>query len=133
MRFKRPVLKFALDEGVPNAVGRMLKEAGHKVLFLNKLLTRGTTDPLVCAFAQLNQAILVATDNDMRQIARGYGIGNNRYKTLSLIKLSCNETMAADRVLASLSLIEHEWFIASSVDGRRIYIDVSESVIKSYL
>ena len=122
----------AFDEGVPNAVGRAFQQAGHRVLYLNKILARGTTDQLVSAFAQLNDAILVATDNDMRQIDRGHGVGNSRYKTLSLIKLSCNEVDAAGRVGASMSLIEHEWHISTTTAQRRIFIDIGPSVIRSF-
>lgn len=132
MRFKRPVLRAALDEGVPNTVGLAFGESGHKVLYLNRILARGTTDQLVSAFAQLNDAILVATDNDMRQIARGHGVGNSRYRTLSLIKLSCSEVEAASRVRAAMSLIEHEWHVSASVAQRRIFIDIGPSVIRTY-
>ncbi len=122
----------ALDEGVPNAVGRAFQAAGHKALYLNRILARGTTDQLVSAFAQLNDAILVATDNDMRQIARGYGVGNSRYRTLSLIKLSCTEVDAARRVSDAMSLIEHEWHISATTAQRRIFIDIGPSVIRSF-
>lgn len=132
MRFRRPVLRAALDEGVPNAVGRAFAKAGHKVLYLNRILARGTTDQLVSAFAQLNDAILVATDNDMRQIARGHGVGNSRYRTLSLVKLSCSEVDAATRVVAAMSLIEHEWHVSATAAQRRIFIDIGPTVIRTY-
>ena len=99
---------------------------------MNRLLVRGTTDYLVCAFAQLNDAILVAIDNDMRQIAKGYGVDSGRYKTLSLLKLSCDETRAADRVRDCLTFIEHEWHFSSSVEGRRLFVDIGNGVIRSY-
>ena len=132
MRFKRPNLRAALDEGVPNAVGKVFKLAGHKVFYLNKILARGTSDQLVSAFAQLNEAILVATDNDMRQIARGHGVGNSRYKTLSLIKISCSEVDAASRVAAAMTLIEHEWHVSTTAAQRRIFVDIGPTVIRTY-
>ena len=131
MTFKRPTLKVALDEGVPNAVGDVFKRSGHRVIFLNKTIPRGTPDAIVCAFAELNRAILVATDGDMREIARGHGVGKARYKTLSLIKLSCRETTAAQRVESAMTLIEHEWHFSEKDKERRIFIEISESLIKT--
>lgn len=133
MRFKKPVLKLALDEGVPDSVGKVLQNAGHKVTFLNKAneLPRGSKDKLVCEFAILNNFILVAMDGDMRQIARSHGAGKSSYKMLSLIKISCRETVAADRMRSVLTLIEHEWHYSQAEDGRRIFIDVMDSAVKS--
>lgn len=132
MRFKSPVLRIALDEGVPNSVGFAFKDAGHKVIFLNNTITRGTSDILVCAFAALNEAILVAIDGDMRQIARGYGVSNGQYKNLNLIKLSCAETVAASRVKLFMTLIEHEWHVAGGTTGRRLFVDIGDTVVRTY-
>ena len=133
MRFKRPKLKFALDEGVPNAVGRALQTAGHKVIFLNKgdLVPRGAKDSLVCAFAILNDVILVAMDGDMRAIARGAGITGSVYAKLNLLKLSCLETEAATRVNAAMTLIEHEWHVGAGAANRRLFVEILTSVIRS--
>jgi predicted nuclease of predicted toxin-antitoxin system len=120
VRFRKPVLKFAIDEGAPDSVGVVLREAGHKVLYLNqgKVLPRGSKDPLVCEFAMMNDAILVATDGDMRQFARSHGISNSRYKKLNLLKLSCREPIAAARVKSAMTLIEHEWHCSSAGKGK---------------
>ena len=132
MRFKRPVLKLALDEGVPDSVGVVLKGAGHKVIYLNKTIPRGSKDTFVCEFALINDAILVATDGDMTQIARSQGVGANRYKRLNLLKISCRETRAAQRVREALTLIKHEWHVGpSSPDSRRLFIEILDSVIRS--
>jgi hypothetical protein len=70
----QPVLRLLLDEGIPDSVGHVFLERGHQVGFLNKTLARGSADPLVCAIADINQAILVAGDGDMKRIAQSYGI-----------------------------------------------------------
>jgi predicted nuclease of predicted toxin-antitoxin system len=132
VRFKRPVLKWALDEGVPDSVGAMLRSSHHKVILLNKTIPRGSTDEFVCDYAQINEAILVALDGDMRQIAKDIGVGKSKFKKLSLVKLSCREPAAARRMKEALSLIEHEWHVSSSSDGRRIFIDISDGVIRSH-
>ncbi len=133
MRFRKPVLKFALDEGAPDSVGAVLQQAGHKVIYLNRgsALPRGAKDQLVCEFAMINDAVLVAVDGDMRQIARAHGISNSRYKSLNLLKLSCRETHAAARVRAAMTLIEHEWHCSLGSDGRRLFIEVMDSSIKT--
>jgi predicted nuclease of predicted toxin-antitoxin system len=133
VRFKKPRLSFVLDEGVPNSVGRVLTDARHKVTYLNegKHLPRGAKDELVCAFAIANDMILVAIDGDIKQIAKKFGVTNSQYGSLCLLKLSCKETDAAERVKVSLSLIEHEWHVGARNVGRRIFIEIMGNVIKS--
>jgi predicted nuclease of predicted toxin-antitoxin system len=133
VRFERPKLRFVLDEGVPNAVGTALQAARHNVIFLNRgdLVPRGAKDSLVCAFAILNDAILVAMDGDMKVIARGVGITGSAYARLNLLKLSCLETEAADRVTAAMTLIEHEWHVSAGAPGRRLFVEIRTSVIRS--
>lgn len=128
----RPVLKLFLDEGVPDSVGRAFMEAGHQVAFLNKTLARGSSDQLVCAIAQINDAILVALDGDMKRIAQGHGVGSGRFRRLGLIKLSCYEPDAARRVRGAMSLIEHEWVFTEGSTGRRIFVEISDTVIRSF-
>jgi hypothetical protein len=43
----------------------------------------------VCAIVDINDAILVALDGDMKRIAQGHGVGSGKYLKLRLIKLSC--------------------------------------------
>jgi predicted nuclease of predicted toxin-antitoxin system len=128
----RPTLRLFLDEGVPDSVGHAFLEAGHEVHFLNRSLARGSSDQLVCAIADINNAVLVALDGDMRRIAQGHGVGSGRYLRLGLIKLSCFEPDAADRVRAAMSLIEHEWMFAEGREGRRIFVEISDRVIRSH-
>jgi hypothetical protein len=89
-------------------------EAGHEVHFLNRSLARGSSDQLVCTIADINNAILVALDGDMKRIAQGHGVGSGRYLRLGLIKLSCFEPDAPARVRAAMSLIEHEWLVTAA-------------------
>jgi predicted nuclease of predicted toxin-antitoxin system len=128
----RSSLRLFLDEGVPDSVGHALMEAGHQVGFLNKSLARGSSDHLVCAIADINDAILVALDGDMKRIAQSLGIGSGRFLKLGLIKLSCFEPDAATRVRAAMSLIEHEWDVTAGSTGRRIFVEISDKVIRSF-
>jgi predicted nuclease of predicted toxin-antitoxin system len=128
----RPVLRLFLDEGVPDSVGHAFMDAGHQVAFLNKTLARGSSDQLVCAIADINDAILVALDGDMKRIAQQYGVGGRRFLRLGLIKLSCYEPSAAERVRMAMSLIEHEWMVTEGQEGRRIFVEISDKVIRTF-
>jgi hypothetical protein len=86
----------------------------------------GLIPHLVCAIADINNAILVALDGDMKRIAQGHGVGSGKYLKLGLIKLSCFEPDAAARVRAAMTLIEHEWDTTAGQAGRRIFIEISD-------
>lgn len=124
-------LRLFLDEGVPDSVGRAFQDAGHEVLLLRNAIAPGSPDPLVCAAAEVNAAVLVALDSDMKQLASRRGVGGQRFKRLSLIKLSCRETRAADRVRDAMSLIEHEWAYGASAASRRIFIEIGNASIRT--
>ncbi|WP_284178927.1 DUF5615 family PIN-like protein [Rhabdaerophilum sp. SD176] len=128
---KKPKLRFFLDEGVPRAVGRRLSDNGHLVIYLQDATASGSPDQLVCAVAQANEAILVALDGDMKQLAQRHGVGQRRYRKLSLLKLSCREPRAADRVGSALSLIEHEWKFSEGSPDRRMFIDIGDASIST--
>jgi predicted nuclease of predicted toxin-antitoxin system len=124
-------LRFFLDEGVADSVGKFLTERGHEVIYLRDSIATGSPDPLVCVAAQANDAILVAHDADMKGLAKRYGAGQGRFKYLSLIKLSCPEPRAADRMKEAITLIEHEWQISQTKAARRLYVEILTSVIRT--
>jgi hypothetical protein len=82
--------------------------------------------------ADLHEAILVALDGDMKRIAQGYGFGAGKLLKLGLIKLSCKEPTAAERVKSAMSLIEHEWAFGESNPHRRIFIEIGDQVIRTF-
>ena len=131
MRRRHPVLKLFLDEGVPDSVGQCFAKAGHTVIYERDTIAPGSPDQLVCAVSEANDAILVALDGDMRQLAQRRGVGQRRFRRLSLIKLSCRETRAEERVNAAMSLIEHEWQVGFQSQDRRIFIEIGNSVIRT--
>ncbi len=92
----------------------------------------GSPDPLVATVAIENVAVLVALDGDMKKLAQQRGIGQKRYKRLNLIKLSCLETEAVIRLKAAMSLIEHEWALASDSPNRRMFIEVGKGYIRTF-
>ncbi|WP_130271096.1 DUF5615 family PIN-like protein [Phyllobacterium myrsinacearum] len=131
MSSKKPRLKFFLDESVPDSVGRVLATHGHEVIFLRDAIAIGSPDQLVCAVSQANEAILVAIDGDMKRLAKRHGVSNQRYRKLSLLKLSCRESRAAQRVEEALTLIEHEWHFSQGQPDRRIFIEIGDAAIST--
>lgn len=132
MAQEKEQLAFLLDENVPDAVGRVLESSGHIVHYLNRedIVIRGSEDPLVARAAEMNGLILISQDGDMKRIVRESGASNGQFKKLSLIKLSCEPPDAASRIESLLSLVEFEWANSSGSDGRRIHIEVKDTVVR---
>ena len=124
-------MRLLLDEGVTVSVAEVFRASGHEVILFEEALIKGSSDQLVCAAAEANNAILVAQDGDMKQMARHFGLGSQRFKKLSLIKLSCREHSAARRVEAALSLIEHEWNVGQNNPHRKLHIEIGDNVIRT--
>ncbi|MCB1480296.1 MAG: DUF5615 family PIN-like protein [Rhodobiaceae bacterium] len=131
MTTKKAILKFFLDEGVPDSVGQKCIDAGHEVIYLRDCIATGSPDDLVCVAAEKNEAILVACDGDMKQLVKKFGIGNGRFKKLSLVKLSVNSPLAAKRMAQAMSLIEHEWEISETKTARRVFIEIRQHAIRT--
>ncbi|MBA3667406.1 MAG: hypothetical protein H0W65_06760 [Sphingomonas sp.] len=93
---------------------------------------KGSKDNLVAAVSEANGAILVAFDHDFKTIVQRAGIGQRRFRTLSLLKFEkCRESKAADRLTCALSLIEHEWTVAQDGRDRRLFVVVTGQAIKT--
>ena len=128
----RSILPLFLDEGAPRSIGRFFAERDHAVTYMQDVMARGSADPLVAEVAQRNDAILVAVDRDMRQLAKDRGIGSLRYRRLHLLQFRCTEVQAVHRVQEAYSLIEHEWALAQTKDARRFWVEVGESYIRTH-
>ena len=121
-----------LDAGVPDSVGRMFIEHGHSVIFHRDILPERTPDTVVSTTALENGAILVACDGDMKQIAGSFGANNDRFKKLNLIKLTCNESLAASRVAQMMELIELEFKFNQSKSSRRMSVEIRNNTVLSH-
>jgi predicted nuclease of predicted toxin-antitoxin system len=129
-------LKFRafLDAGVPDSVGRVFSEFGHTVIYHRNVLPDKTPDEAVCATALANEAILVAIDGDMKQMAKRYGVTpkGDRFDNLNIIRLACNEVLASKRLKHSISLILHEWAFCLEKPPRRLWVDVLPHQIRTH-
>ena len=57
-------MTFLLDQDVPDAVARVIQQAGHTALRLRELLPTDSPDDAVLAFAHDREAILVTCNRD---------------------------------------------------------------------
>lgn len=86
---------------------------------------------MVCIAAEANDALLVAYDNDMKQLAQRHGATAARFKRLNLLKFECEEPKAADRLEQAFSLLEHEYEVARE-NGRRLFVVIGKQVLRTH-
>jgi predicted nuclease of predicted toxin-antitoxin system len=111
----------------------MFMKHGHTLIPFEDVVTRGSRDELVCVAAEVNDALLVAFDNDMKMLAKRHGITPARFKRLSLLKFECEEPKAADRLDTAMSLLEHEWEFSRRSDGRRrAFVVIGKETIRTH-
>ena len=91
--------RFFIDQCVPESVAGVLESHNQEVVRLREKIAPESPDPLVAAVAETNDAILVTMDGDFRKLASRHGVGNKRYKRLSLLRFEhCIEAKTASRV-----------------------------------
>jgi predicted nuclease of predicted toxin-antitoxin system len=92
-------MRLFVDHCVPESVPKMLEERGYTVIRLREKTAPDSPDSLVAAVPEANNAVLVTMDGDFKTIAARTGIGQRRYRRLSLIRFEkCRESQAAHRL-----------------------------------
>lgn len=128
-----PEIRFFADHNIPESVCRTLENVGYQVIRLREKTAPNSPDTLVAAVSEANNAILVTMDSDFKSIAARTGIGQRRYRKLSLLRFEkCRESKAAGRLASALSLIEHEWQIGNGGHDRRMFVVIGSSVIRTH-
>ena len=126
-------MRLFIDHCVPESVPKALESAGLEVIRLREKTAPDSPDTLVAAVSEANNAVLVTMDSDFKSIASRTGIGQRRYKRLSLIRFEkCRESQAAGRIIAALSLIQHEWEFGNGLKDRRMFIVISSESIRTH-
>ena len=127
-------LSVLLDEGAPAPIGEPFRAKGHRVIDFADVLSSGSPDRLVCATAILNNAVLIATDRDMKQMVKRFGNPEKggRYGRMNLLFLNCSGVMAQKRVEHLMSFIEHEWRVTCEKAARTMWIDIGPHYFRSY-
>jgi hypothetical protein len=123
-----------LDEGAPIQIAEPFRAGGHRVILHGDVLSPSAKDDVVAATAIQNNAVLIAVDRDMRQLAKRWGNAQDggRYKRLSLIFFGCNPALAAGRAENAMTLIEHEWAFSCEKVARTMRIEIQSHLIKTY-
>ena len=126
-------MRLFVDHCVPESVCRAFEEFGHEVIRLREKTAPDSPDMLVAAVSEANDAILVTMDGDFKEIAARTGIGQRRYRRLSLIRFEkCRESQAATRVREAMSLIEHEWSVGGGERDRRMFVVISSASMRTH-
>jgi len=126
-------MRLFVDHCVPESVPKMLEARGYEVIRLREKTAADSPDTLVAAVAEANNAVLVTMDGDFKSIARRTGIGQRRYRRLSLIRFErCRESKAAARLESALSLIEHEWEVGNGTKDRRMFVVIGAEAIRTH-
>ncbi len=128
---ERPVIRFFLDQNVPDSVGHTLEDAGHEVILLREKIAPNSPDPLVAAVSDMFGAVLISHDHDFKSLAPRAQIGRGRFQKLSRIGLWCRESQSAQRMQEAITLIEHEWVYAQTCDDKRIIIEIGQTYLKT--
>jgi Domain of unknown function (DUF5615) len=127
-------LTVLLDEGAPAQVAIPFRARNHGVILFGDVLSPSAKDNIVAATAIQNNAILIAVDRDMRQLAKRWGNveDGGRYKRLNLIFIGCSPVLAPKRVEHVMSFIEHEWSVSCQKTARTMWVTVMPHYITSY-
>jgi predicted nuclease of predicted toxin-antitoxin system len=126
-------IRFFIDHCVPESAAKALESAGREVIRLRTKTAPDSPDTLVAAVAEANSAVLVTMDSDFKVIASRHGIGKNRYRKLSIIRFEkCRESVAANRLSAAMSLIDHEWKVGNGDHDRRMFVVITANVIRTH-
>lgn len=125
-------MKFFLDEGVPKQIGDELKSHGFEVIHFIEAALPGTPDNVVADIAIANEAVLVAVDRDMKEIAKTLGVSKARYKKLSLLAFRCREPDAIRRLSVAIPYIRLQLDLTKSNQGRRLFIEIFPNSVKVY-
>lgn len=126
-------MRFFTDQNVPESVPKLLEEAGYEVVRLRERTATNSPDNLVAAVSEVNDAVLVSHDSDFKTIVQRQGIGQRRFKRLSLLRFEgCRESQAAGRLTRALTLIEHEWRVGNGPRDRRMFVVITANSIRTH-
>lgn len=96
------VLRFLLDNNVPDSVARVLRQRGHDVELVREVMAADAKDPVVAVAAMTAGRILISWDKDFNH----QRFQQPRFKDLSRIGMCCPEPDGAARMEALMEVIE---------------------------
>lgn len=130
---KTDSIRFFIDHCAPESVAKALEQNNRVVIRLRTKTAPDSPDTLVAAVAEANDAVLVTMDGDFKAIAARTGIGQRRYRKLSLVRFEkCRESQAAARLQSAMSLIDHEWKVGNGKRDRRMFVVIMPEAIRTH-
>ena len=113
------VIRFLLDNNVPDSVAHFLRERGHDVELVRAVLAADAKDPVVAVAALEAQRVLISWDKDFNH----QRFQQDRFKELSRIGMSCPEPDGAIRLTQLIDVVE---FTYSRSNGSPILIRIAQ-------
>lgn len=99
-----PILKFLMDNNVPEGVARFLLDRGHDVTRVRDIMPADSPDPVVAAAAINDGRILVSWDRDFNH----QRFQKDRFRALQRIGFSCPEPNGVARLTTLIERVEFE-------------------------
>jgi hypothetical protein len=112
------VIRFLLDNNVPDSVARFLRERGHDVELVREVMAANAKDPVVAVAAIEARRVLISWDKDFNH----QRFQQERFNCLSRIGMSCPEPDGAIRLEQLIDVIE---FTYSRANGSPILIRIA--------
>ena len=118
-----------MDEDVARSVGEFLERRGHEVFYVGHALVRGSADPLLAQWVDVNEGIVVTHNYKHFQalVSRVPTGGRARFRKASRLTLKCLQTRALQRVMAHIESIEWEYAQCQSRPDKRLMCDIGDS------
>lgn len=103
------VIRFLLDNNVPDSVADFLRHRGHDVALVREVMAANAKDPVVAKAAIQAQRVLVSWDRDFNH----QRFQQPRFAELSRIGMSCPEPDGASRMEQLIDVIEFTYVRAN--------------------
>ena len=130
MTRKKVKIPFFTDQNVPESACRFLEQSGHLVTRLRDVMLEDSPDSVIAVACSQSGHVLVSHDKDFKSIARRLKITQRQYQnSLHRVSLRCEEPNDVDRLRDFLSLIEHEWSLATTDKPMTIEIRASTTMV----
>ncbi len=112
------VIRFLLDNNVPDSVAHFLRERGHDVELVREVMAADAKDPTVAVAAIEAQRVLISWDKDFNH----QRFQQPRFAELSRIGMSCPEPDGATRMAQLIDVVE---FTYARAGGSPILIRIA--------
>ena len=125
------VMVVIVDENVPDAVARFLRDRGHRVIPIRDYLGRGAPDEAVAEFGDTEMAVVVTWDGDFKRLVQRVPSGNRtRFRRLGRISFECRESNGLRRIERSIDHIEFAYSVAQRERDQRLIVEIGETAIR---